>query len=54
MEIRRTESGDIHFFDDNGDICDVIYSDKIRINMGGIPDFPPMCRCSIITELKGD
>ena len=54
MEIKRTENGDIYFFDDNGDIYEVIYSDRIRINTREIPDFPPMCRCSIVIKPEGD
>ena len=46
MEIRRTESGDIHFFDDNGDVYEVIWKDGINPTKIKRPQHP-MCRCTI-------
>ncbi len=56
MEIRRSENGDIHFFDDNGDIYETIYKDFSKYSNAEYNDFVlnkvqhPMCRCSIITN----
>ena len=51
MEIKRTENGDIYFFDDNGDIYEVIYKSGIdSIQNEEICPFHPMCKCSIIIK----
>lgn len=56
MEIKRDLSGNIHFYDDNGDIYDVIYkvNDFSKYTNTEYNEFMlnrqhPMCRCSIIT-----
>jgi len=55
MEIKRTENGDIYFFDDNGDIYKVIYKDFSKYSNEEYNDFMlnrehPMCRCSIVIK----
>ena len=49
MEIRRGAGGDIYFYDDNGDLYNVIYKRNIdSIQREDFKPFHPMCRCSII------